>query len=98
MRQTEKILEHDLIGVYHSTSEGETSWYSFARDIFANLDMNVDLQPCTTAEYPRPAPRPARSALENKRLKEAGCNVMREQREALREFLKIHGRELFDEV
>jgi dTDP-4-dehydrorhamnose reductase len=97
-RQTEVLLDSDLTGIFHATSEGETSWYGLARDIFHNLNMSVELQPCTTAEYPRPAPRPAHSALENQRLKEAGCNLMRDQREALVEFLNLHGRELQNEV
>jgi dTDP-4-dehydrorhamnose reductase len=98
VRQTEAILDGDLTGIFHATSEGETSWYGFARDIFDHLKMPVDLQPCTTAEYPRPAPRPAHSALENRQLKDAGCNVMRDQRVALAEFLNLYGRELLDEV
>jgi dTDP-4-dehydrorhamnose reductase len=98
VRQTETILDSDLTGIFHATSEGETSWYGFARDIFEQLKMPVDLQPCTTAEYPRPAHRPARSALENQRLKDAGCNLMRDQRAALAEFLNLYGRDLLDEV
>ena len=98
VRQTEAVMESDLKGIFHATSEGETSWFAFARDVFENMKMVVDLRPCTTAEYPRPAPRPARSSLENLRLKQAGCNVMRDQRAALAEFLNLYGRELFDEV
>lgn len=98
VRQTEAAIEHDLMGVFHATGEGETSWYHFARDIFTGLEMKVDLQSCTTAEYPRPAPRPGRSALENRRLKEAGCNVMRDYKTALTDFLNRHGRELLNEM
>jgi dTDP-4-dehydrorhamnose reductase len=88
------MLDHDLRGTFHATSEGETSWYDFARQIFEILKMQVDLQPCATAEYPRPAPRPVRSSLENVRVNEAGCNVMRDYRTALEEFLGRHGQEL----
>ena len=94
VRQTAKVLDHDLRGTFHATSEGETSWYDFARRVFEILKMDVDIQPCTTAEYPRPAPRPARSSLENARLKDFGCNVMRDYRTALEEFLRHHGQEL----
>ncbi|MEW5796626.1 MAG: dTDP-4-dehydrorhamnose reductase [Candidatus Zixiibacteriota bacterium] len=98
VRQTEEVIEHDLRGVFHATSEGEVSWYRFACDIFEELKMKVVVEPCTTRDYPRPAPRPARSSLENQRLKAAGRNVMRDYREALREFLQLHGRELLNEV
>lgn len=94
VRQTAKVLDHDLLGTFHATSEGETSWYDFARRVFEILMMDVDIQPCITAEYPRPAPRPARSSLENACLKEVGCNVMRDYQTALEEFLRRYGQEL----
>lgn len=93
-RQTEAVLENDLTGTFHATSEGEVSWYEFAEEIFRILRLEIDLQPCTTAEFPRPAPRPARSSLENARLKRVGCSIMRNYHVALEEFLSQHGQEL----
>jgi len=92
--QTSALLETDLKGVYHSTSGGEVSWYRFSQDIFESLGMAIDVQPCTTEEFPRPAPRPGRSSLENVRLKTAGLNRMRGYHEALTEFLEPYGKEL----
>jgi dTDP-4-dehydrorhamnose reductase len=86
-RQTETILESDLRGIVHCTSAGETSWFGFARAIFDTLGLVVQMRPCPTREFPRPAPRPAYSSLENRRLKEAGINYMRDWRGALTEFL-----------
>ena len=94
VRQTHKIIESDMRGIVHATSEGETSWFGFARDIFAAMKMPVKTVPCTTEEFPRPAPRPMRSSLENSRLKTAGLNLMRDYREALREFLDRNGKGL----
>ena len=93
-RQTRVILDNDLTGVFHATSEGETSWYGFARMIFEKLNMPVQVRPCPTEEFPRPAPRPKRSSLENKRLKETGLNVMRRWDIALAEFLDQRGESL----
>jgi dTDP-4-dehydrorhamnose reductase len=87
VRQTQAVIDRKLDGLYHSTSEGPCSWYRFASDIFEIAGLDVDLKPCTTAEFPRPAQRPAMSALENRNLKEAGANVMRHYRTALQEFL-----------
>jgi dTDP-4-dehydrorhamnose reductase len=98
VRQTAVVIDHDIQGTIHATSEGEASWYEFAREIFDTLGMDVDLRPCPTSEFPRPAPRPARSSLENARLKKAGCNVMRDYRAALEEFLGRHGQELMNEM
>ncbi len=90
-RQTRVVLANDLSGVFHATSEGETSWYGFARMIFENLNMPVQVRPCKTDEFPRAAPRPKRSSLENRRLKVAGLNVMRPWDVALAEFLSQKG-------
>ncbi|TET95057.1 MAG: dTDP-4-dehydrorhamnose reductase [Candidatus Zixiibacteriota bacterium] len=93
-RQTRVILASDLTGVFHATSEGETSWYGFAHMIFEKLNMPVQVRPCPTEEFPRPAPRPKRSSLENKHLKETGLNVMRLWDIALAEFLDQRGESL----
>jgi len=89
--QTTKIIESDLTGVMHCTAEGETSWYGFAKTLFEQLHMDVRLRPCATREFPRPAPRPARSSLENQKLKDSGHNIMREYKAALAAFLVNHG-------
>jgi len=88
VKQTEKVINNDLKGIFHCTSEGEVSWYGFASDIFRMLKMNVELNPCTTEEYSRPAPRPRYSSLENKNLKDASLNVMSDYKVALQDFLK----------
>jgi len=88
VKQTETIINNDLKGIFHCTSEGEVSWYGFASDIFRMLKMNVELNPCTTEEYSRPASRPRYSSLENKNLKDGGLNVMRDYEIALQDFLK----------
>ena len=93
-KQTKVVIEHNLIGLFHCTAEGETSWYGFASKVFEKLNMPVQIRPCTTEEFPRPAPRPRRSSLENKRLKEAGLNVMRPWDIALAEFLDQRGESL----
>ncbi|MCD6249963.1 MAG: dTDP-4-dehydrorhamnose reductase [candidate division Zixibacteria bacterium] len=93
-QQTMALLDSDLRGVVHATSEGETSWYGFASGIFHLMDMPVSLMPCTTEDFPRPAPRPKRSSLENSRLKAAGKNLMRDHRDALEQFIKTEGLEL----
>jgi dTDP-4-dehydrorhamnose reductase len=55
-------------GTYHFTDAGETTWYSFARHIFNNLEgrglRTPRLRPIATEEYPTPARRPANSRLD----------------------------------
>ena len=53
-------------GVFHMTAAGATTWYGFAKAIFARAaDVKPNLIPITTADYPTPAARPANSVLSN---------------------------------
>ncbi|MCI7644018.1 MAG: dTDP-4-dehydrorhamnose reductase [Lentisphaeria bacterium] len=81
------IMHPELKGVFHLTCEGEATWYEFTREIFRQLNINQKVIPCATAEYPRPAPRPANSRLAKQRLREAGLPAMPDWRTALAEFL-----------
>ena len=52
-------------GTYHVCGSGQTSWYGFAKEIFSQSQLNVNLKPCTTDEFPRPAKRPKYSVMDN---------------------------------
>lgn len=71
-KQIRYILDNELgFGIYHVTNEtkpGGISWYEFAQKIFELADIKIDLQACSTEEFPRPAKRPAYSALINTKL------------------------------
>ncbi len=54
-------------GIYHMAGSGYCSWYEFAREVVALAGLDVDVEPITTAELGRPAPRPAFSALASER-------------------------------
>jgi dTDP-4-dehydrorhamnose reductase len=54
-------------GVHHMAAAGSCSWFEFAREIFSRAGVDTRVSPCTTAEFPRPAPRPALSALTSER-------------------------------
>jgi dTDP-4-dehydrorhamnose reductase len=51
-------------GVYNFCGAGDTTWYGFAREIFAQAAMSVDLVPVSTREYGARAPRPSYSVLD----------------------------------
>lgn len=69
-------------GTYHVCGSGYTSWYGFAREIFVQSGMKVNLLPCTTDEFPRPAKRPQYSVMEND-------GICRNWQAALRDYLKL---------
>jgi dTDP-4-dehydrorhamnose reductase len=62
----------DLSGTYHLVSGGQTSWYGFARAIFAQFGYDdVPVEPVTTDAYPTKAERPAYSVLDTTRVRDA---------------------------
>jgi dTDP-4-dehydrorhamnose reductase len=62
-----RLAATDDHGVHHMSGDGQCSWYEFARAIFDGAGLEVDVTPVTTAEFPRPAPRPAYSVLGSER-------------------------------
>jgi dTDP-4-dehydrorhamnose reductase len=56
-------------GVWHATNAGSTSWHGFAAEIFRQAGVTVDLRRQSSRDLQRPAPRPARSVLNNARLR-----------------------------
>lgn len=56
----------DAAGLYHLAATGQTSWYGFARAIFAQFGRDdVTVEPISTDEHPTPAERPAYTVLES---------------------------------
>ena len=83
-----EILQRpELVGTFHLTCEGEASWYDFAKEIFEQMGISQNLQPCTTEAFPRPAPRPKNSRLDKMMLRLVGLRPMPHWKEALRQFI-----------
>jgi dTDP-4-dehydrorhamnose reductase len=75
-------------GVYHATSSGETSWYGLARAVFAEAGLDPErVRPTTSAQFPRPATRPAYSVLGHDRWAGTGVPTLPHWRGMLSEAL-----------
>ncbi|MEH3132494.1 MAG: dTDP-4-dehydrorhamnose reductase [Mycolicibacterium neoaurum] len=69
--------------VWHIANTGPVSRYELARAVFAGIGADPDrVRPVTTAEHPRPAPRPGYSALSTARY-DADHTPMRSWQDAL---------------
>jgi dTDP-4-dehydrorhamnose reductase len=61
------LLERDVAGLVHLAGAGEISWNGFAQEIFRQADVACSVEPATSEQMKRPAPRPAWSALASER-------------------------------
>jgi dTDP-4-dehydrorhamnose reductase len=75
-RQIRLLIETECYGLYHCTSQGSCTWYDFAREVFRLAGIDVNVVPVTSAEFPRPAKRPASSVLDNFMLRIQGLDIM----------------------
>jgi dTDP-4-dehydrorhamnose reductase len=80
---TKQVLELPH-GVYHVVPEGECTWADFSEAIFEDAGLDCRVRRITTAEFPRPAARPAYSVLRSER----GAPVLPHWREGLRACLE----------
>ena len=87
----EHLLEHPVAGTLHLTCSGETTWFGFTQAIFAQYGLARSVMPCTTADFPRPAPRPANSRLEKAGWGIHGLPVPQSWDGALARYQREHG-------
>lgn len=87
------MIETEKYGVYHATNEGGyISWADFAKEIFRQAGMNVNVIPVTTAEYGlSKAARPFNSRLDKGKLAENGFAPLPDWRDAVGRYLQAAG-------
>lgn len=74
-------------GLVHAAGGGECSWFEFAREIVGSVGSDCRVEPVGTADFPRPAARPAYSVLRTERPDEAP--ELPHWRQGLREYLAL---------
>jgi dTDP-4-dehydrorhamnose reductase len=85
-------------GIYHYTNEGAISWFDFAEAIYAQgkklglIAGNCAVKPCSGAEYPSRAARPAYSVLDKGKIKRALGIAIPRWDLSLKRYLELCGR------
>jgi dTDP-4-dehydrorhamnose reductase len=83
-----ELAERPAGGIFHATNSGQTTWFRFTREILRQAGReSSSLEPITSAELQRPAPRPSWSVLSLDRLKREGFGVPRPWEDALTAYL-----------
>lgn len=70
------LVERDARGIYHAANSGSATWWELARaavDAWGHPELPIEK--VTTAEFPRPAPRPAWSVLDLGRAERLGVRT-----------------------
>lgn len=81
------MAETEKFGVYHASNEGFCSWSDFAREIFEQAGLDIEVDGVPTIEYPTPARRPFNSRLSKKSLDDAGFDRLPPWQDALKRYL-----------
>ena len=84
------ITKPDVSGIVHGTCEEQCTWYDLTVELFRLLGLKRAVEPCTTDEFPRPAPRPRNSALKKSVLNLLGYRTP-SWRMALADFVEAGG-------
>jgi len=82
------VLVGGRAGIYHAACEGRASWCDLARETLRLAEDPTPVDPCTTGEFPRPAPRPAFSVLDCTRLARLRGHRLASWEEALASFMR----------
>lgn len=86
-KQMRLLAEKGEPGLYHTTCQGECSWYDFAKAIFEETGTDVNLREATNADFQSPVKRPSYSVLQNKHAQDQNLDILPHWREALKAYL-----------
>ncbi len=74
--QIEEAIDDGLEGLFHAAAEGSASWFELGVEVFRLLGMSPPLKGLRGEDLGRPARRPSRVVLENRRLNARGLSRM----------------------
>lgn len=86
------MIRTDKYGIYHVTNEGYCSWYDFAKEIFKQAGVSIQVDPVNSSQYPAKAKRPFNSRMSKQSLIDNGFDLLPTWKDALSRFLKNIGK------
>ncbi|RKN82177.1 dTDP-4-dehydrorhamnose reductase [Paenibacillus ginsengarvi] len=83
-----QLIITNKYGIYHVSNTGNCSWYELACAIFEELGISIEVEPCTTDDFPKLAPRPKYSVMDHSFVRINGFEELPHWRTALRSFIQ----------
>lgn len=83
------MMETDRYGIYHATNEGICNWYEFAKEIFIQAGIPMEVTAITADEYPAKAKRPHNSRMDKGKLDAEGFRRLPSWQDALKRYLEV---------
>jgi len=80
-------------GLYHYSNTSATSWYGFAKAIFEDKNLPVQVLPIPTSAFPTAAKRPVYSVLDSRKLQETFQIMIPTWKEGLQHCISEEGKE-----
>jgi len=74
-------------GTYHIVNSGAASWHQLATATLAAADLEVEVTPVPSSQFPRPAKRPAYSVLSTEKYESLGLSPLPNWADAIRRFV-----------
>ena len=94
--QVWKLIQEDSVGLYHSSNNGQATWFEFAKEIVKEFGLDRKVLPIKTDEFPLLAKRPSYSVLDNYLLRIENKNIMRDWEEAFYDFISQYKNKLLN--
>ena len=82
------IIQTEEYGTYHATNSGDyISWYDFAKEIFRQAGLDVQVTPVDSSQFPAKARRPHNSRMSQTELDRHGFDRLPSWQDALARYL-----------
>ncbi|WP_297567532.1 dTDP-4-dehydrorhamnose reductase [uncultured Faecalibaculum sp.] len=84
------MIQTEEYGTYHATNSGDfISWYDFAKEIFRQAGIDVEVTPVDSSQFPAKAKRPHNSRMNQTELDKHGFDRLPSWQDALARYLEV---------